>query len=347
MRKVAPLAATFVGLVGLFVAPASAQDIAREGLEAPCSAHADPRLYPSVARLVPADLPEATRSRLRAVVVRTLTWRPGELVKVCFRSGTQAARARVARYASEWMRYANIRLEFGEPGNYRTCAGDNSEAIKIDFVDTGPKSGFWSALGTLSRKEEHSLNLAYLGRDQLPIDKQGRAMPEAESRRLILHEFGHALGLVHEHQSPAAQCGKEYYEEAVMAYGALRGWPKDQTIRNFQQYNEMPELNASAVDRRSIMHYSLPPWLFKAGDKSPCFVPTNFELSDGDKQFVARQYPAARSIGNVAGAPAPTLTRSGTATTTPVQEYAEVLKTSGLPPDRIEALVADFRHETR
>jgi serralysin len=346
MRQVVPIAAAVFGLAGLFATPAAAQEIAREGLEAPCSAHTDPRLYPSVARLVPAELPEATRSRLRAVVVRTLTWKPGELVKVCFRSGTQGARARVAKYASEWMRYANIRLEFGEPGNYRNCAGDNSEAIKIDFVDGGPKSGFWSALGTLSRKEEHSLNLAYLGRDQLPVDKQGRAMPEAEARRLILHEFGHALGLVHEHQSPAAQCGKEYYEEAVMAYGALRGWPKDQTVRNFQQYNEMPELNASAVDRKSIMHYSLPPWLFKAGDKSPCFVSTNFELSDGDKEFVARHYPTSRPNGNVAGAPAPTLTRSGTAAT-PAQEYADLLKASGLAADRIEALVAEFRKETR
>mgnify|MGYP002381902725 CR=1 FL=1 len=343
MRKVAPLAAVLlVSLCG----PSISQDVTREALEAPCTAHTDAGLYPTIANLVPPELPEATRSRLRAVVVRTLTWKPGELIKVCFRSGTQAARGRVAKYASEWMRYANIRLEFGEPGNYRSCAGDNSEAIKIDFLDTGPKSGFWSALGTLSRKEDHSLNLSFLGRDQLPVDKQGKSMPEAEARRLILHEFGHALGLVHEHQSPAAQCGKEYYEEAVLAYGALRGWPKDQTIRNFQQYNEMPELNASAVDRKSIMHYSLPPWLFKAGEKSACYVPTNFDLSDGDKEFVTRFYPSSRPNANVAGAPAPTVTR-GSSSATPAQEYAEVLKASGLPAERIEALLARFAQETR
>lgn len=346
MRLLLPAATLACILAGLCSPPAAAQDLSQPAHDLPCSAHAAPTLYPALDRLVPPDAPEATRSKLRAVVVRTLTWKPGELIKVCFRSGTQGARARVVKFASEWMRYANVRLEFGEPGNYRTCAGDNSEAIKIDFIDAGAKSGFWSALGTLSRKEEHSLNLSFLGRDQLPVDKQGKAMPETEARRLILHEFGHALGLVHEHQSPKAQCGKEYYEEAVLAYGALRGWPREQTMRNFQQYNEMVELNASAVDRKSIMHYSLPAWLFKAGDKSACFVSTNFDLSDGDKDFVARMYPTSRNNGPVAGAPAPTLTRSAAAAT-PAQEYAEILKASGLPPERIDALLAAFRQETK
>lgn len=344
MRKVA-LGALLLSLLPL---PAVSQDAHPENLQLPCSAHYEGALYPAFNRLVPPDAPEATRSKLRAVVVRTLTWKPGELIKVCFRSGTQPARERVARYASEWMRYANVRLEFGEPGNYRSCTGDPSEAIKVDFLDSGPKSGFWSALGTLSRKEEHSLNLSYLGKDKLPVDRQGKSMPEAEARRLILHEFGHAIGLVHEHQSPKAQCGKEYYEEAVLAYGALRGWPRDQTIRNFQQYNEVEELNASNVDRKSIMHYSLPPWLFKTGEKSACFVPINFDLSDGDKEFAARIYPVSRGTGPVAGAPAPTLTRGVAASPAKlIQEYTELLQKSGLPQARIDQLVAEFSRETK
>lgn len=319
------------------------------GFDLPCSAHTDRALYPNVGRLVPPDVPPATRGQVRGVIVRTLTWKPGELVKVCFRSGTRAARARVVRYASEWMQHANVKLEFGDPADPRTCAGDNHEAIKVDFIDTGPKSGFWSALGTISRKNEHSLNLSYLGRDQLPVDRQGRSMPEAEARRLILHEFGHALGLIHEHQSPNAQCGQEYYDEAVFAYGALRGWPQDQTVRNFKQYTESEELNATAIDRKSIMHYSLPPWLFKSGEKSVCFVPVNFDLSEGDKAFIARMYPRTPSPegpGPVAAVPGKSVTRSVTPPASapkPEQDYAAALKAAGLPQDRIDALVAEFK----
>jgi hypothetical protein len=80
------------------------------------------------------------------VVVRSITWRPGETIKVCFRAGTPKARARVAKYASEWMNYANVVLDFGDKDNPRSCQNDNSEAIKIDFVEKGAAAGYWSQL---------------------------------------------------------------------------------------------------------------------------------------------------------------------------------------------------------
>ncbi|MEI5579531.1 hypothetical protein, partial [Streptomyces brasiliscabiei] len=72
--------------------PLSAQPFNADTYEQPCAAQYNKALYPDLARLAPPEAPAATRSALRAVVVRTLTWKPGELIKVCFRSGTQAAR---------------------------------------------------------------------------------------------------------------------------------------------------------------------------------------------------------------------------------------------------------------
>jgi hypothetical protein len=81
-----------------------------------------------------------------------------------------------------------------------------------------------------------------------------------------MHEFGHALGMLHEHQSPTGGCGPEYDEEALMAYGALLGWSREKALSNFIPYSA----SASSMPPRSIASRSCTtacrPWFFKAGD---------------------------------------------------------------------------------
>ena len=330
--------AAFVLIVSL---PASAQQTSID-LDQPCMAAFSPLGYPQ--RFVPSESSAAARSKIRGVVARSLLWRPGETLKVCFRSGTQKARARVAQLASEWMQYANLVLDFGDAGNPRMCQGDNHESIKIDFLNKGPKSGFWSAIGTTSRKSDHSLNLSFLGEDELPRDRAGKPMPEAEARRLVLHEFGHALGLFHEHQSPKAGCAAEYYEEAVFAFGALRGWPPERSIQNFRQIADTSEFNATEVDRKSIMHYSLPPWLFKGGERSPCLVATNFELSEGDKDFIRKVYPKISEPQVMATAPTTSTTRASkqSAQAKLVEDYRRALREAGVEQGKVDSLAKEF-----
>ena len=178
--------------------PAMAQQKVEVGPDQPCTAAFGTAGYPALTRFVPGDIPAPARAAVRGVVVKSITWRPGETIKVCFRAGTQKARVRVAKHAGEWMNYANVILDFGDKDNPRSCQGDNSEGIKIDFVEKGAAAGYWSQVGTNSRKVAHSMNLGDMGRDELPF-------PEAEARRLTMHEFGHALGMLHEHQSPEGQ----------------------------------------------------------------------------------------------------------------------------------------------
>ena len=45
-------------------------------------------------------------------------------------------------------------------------------------------------------------------------------------------------------------------------------------------------IDMTAVDRKSIMHYSLAPELFKLGRNSKCWVPDNFDLSEQDRRFM-------------------------------------------------------------
>jgi hypothetical protein len=117
----------------------------------------------------------------------------------------------------------------------------------------------------------------------------------------VLHEFGHALGCIHEHQSPDQRI--PWDKEAVYAYYAQQGWSRLQVDANlFRAYS--PEgIQFSRFDRESIMLYAVDNALTR-GDWE---VGWNTELSDEDEAFIRGQYPfTAKPVPELApgGAPA-------------------------------------------
>ncbi len=296
-------------------------------------------------RLIPAELKGPSLGTVRGVVVRSLTWKHGQTIKVCFHAGTRKAQERVARVAREWMQYANVVFDFEENGAPRACKGDGSEDIKVTFEDN---TGWWSVPGTISRGQDPSMNLQFFGVDT-PMLKSGQPAPEAPIRATILHEFGHALGLMHEHQSPNANCDEEIDWDVAYKVGADIGWDKGLVDRNFRQLASTTSLNATEVDRKSIMHYSLPPVIFKRGKESACFVAENQELSEQDRKFIASIYPRQEAPIIVSGIPQTTATRSakrpagGEDGQALVKRYEELLKQSGVDASKVRELVAQFR----
>ena len=297
-------------------------------------------------RLIPAEIKGAPLAQVRGVVVRSLTWRRGETIKVCFHAGTRKAQERVIRIAREWMQYANVMLDFEEGGAPRACRSDNSADIKVAFEDN---KGWWSVPGTTSRTQDPSMNLQFYGVDT-PMLKDGQPAPEAPMRATILHEFGHALGLLHEHQSPTANCDAEIDWNAAYKVGADIGWDRGLVDRNFRQLASSTSLNATVVDRKSIMHYSLPPTLFKRGKESACFVTENIELSEQDRRFIAAIYPKDEAPMVVSGIPPTTVARSAAKRPAAaedrqalVKRYEELLKQAGIEAGRARGLVAEFR----
>jgi hypothetical protein len=244
------------------------------------------------------------------------------------------------------MQYANVVLDFEEGGAPRACKGDGSEDIKITFEDN---KGWWSVPGTASRAQNPSMNLQFFGVDT-PMLKNGRPAPEGPIRATILHEFGHALGLLHEHQSPNANCDAEIDWDAAYKIGAGIGWDKAQVDRNFRQMTNTASLNATAVDRKSIMHYSLPPTLFKHGKESACYVTENLELSQQDRTFIASIYPTEEAPMVVSTAPSSAVTRGlargpngGEDKQALAKRYEELLKQSGVEASKVRELAAEFR----
>jgi serralysin len=112
----------------------------------------------------------------------------------------------------------------------------------------------------------------------------GVTTEEDKIRRPILHEFGHALGCKHEHQSPASSI--KWNTLAVYRYFALGGWDANMVQNNiFNQYSS-GEVTNSKFDPSSIMIYPIDISLTLDG----FFVNWNTHLSTQDKAFIKKAY---------------------------------------------------------
>lgn len=290
--------------------------------------------------LVPAGGDDGVVRRVRGVIDRAKMWPMDSTLVICFRDGTQKARARIARMASEWTQYVGLRLDFGDMASPRACSGKNTEEIKVDFYTSGPNAGHWSYIGVDSRQFAHSLNLAGFGSDALPV-------PEPEYRRIVLHEFGHALGFEHEHQSPAAHCEAEFDKDKLKAWANRMQWNAQDVQTNLADLQPSTSRVFTRHDTKSIMHYSLPEELFRGGKTNKCWVDTNASLSEGDKAFAAQMYPQRVATRGA-------ITRSITDSPREAEanfrndlakDYEDALTKGGTPKDRVAKLVADFKKE--
>ena len=122
--------------------------------------------------------------------------------------------------------------------------------------------------------------------------------PEYEVRRTVLHEFGHALGLLHEHQNPA---GGIPWDEAVVYdhYRKTQGWDRRTTYNNVISTANRNDTQYSVHDRASIMHYPVDGRLTKGRYE----VGMNNELSSIDRLYIARMYPGRSATENASPAP--------------------------------------------
>jgi hypothetical protein len=207
--------------------------------------------------------------RLSMALITKRRWPPGQELRVAFLNGTDWQRGAVTSTAVEWGNYANIGFAFGV---------DPAESqIRIAFV-TGVRS--CSRLGMDALDDGADVATMQFGWVE-PTEA------EEDVRAVILHEFGHALGCIHEHSNPAASI--PWDKEKVYEYymGPDVGWTREEVDRNLFQAYDRDLTKFSAFDRASIMLYPIPEE-HTIGDFS---VGMNSTLSDGDKAFISRNYP--------------------------------------------------------
>ena len=125
--------------------------------------------------------------------------------------------------------YINLKLVFVQ---------DVAKAlIRVSF-DT--KTGAWS----------------YVGRDNLNISK-GRATMNFGwfDTATVIHEFGHMLGLAHEHQSPYGNVIDWNYTKLYDWAKRTQGWNKQQVDQQIVERYSSSEVNGTTFDPKSIMLY--------------------------------------------------------------------------------------------
>jgi len=206
--------------------------------------------------------------RPRAAFEILKLWDNGRKLRCRFLDGVPDVRAKVAAIAKEWEAHANLALEFVSSG---------AAQIRISFAEQGFS---WSTVGTDALTvppAEATMNYGWLEPDT----------SLREYQRVVRHEFGHALGMIHEHQNPAAQGQIPWDKPKVYAHYAQQGWTQDDVDFNiFQVYSE-ESTNHSAFDPTSIMEYAIPDAL-TIGSYS---IGWNTELSPIDVEYMRRQYP--------------------------------------------------------
>jgi hypothetical protein len=219
----------------------------------------DPEALPD-----PVDLRNASHEEL-AMAWRK-NWQPGQEIRISFMDGDPDLHQRLQDVASRWLEYANLDFNFGNHADAE---------VRVSFRG----SGYSSTVGTDSRSipgNEPTLQLGGFTAD----------MPEERFRRPVLHEFGHAIGCIHEQASPAARI--PWDEEKVYEfYRRHQGWSDDEIYTNVLRRYTAAETRFTAHDEESIMQYPVPEEL-TVGNYS---IGWNTDLSDQDKSFIARMYP--------------------------------------------------------
>lgn len=197
-------------------------------------------------------------------------WVNGSTLQVRFIGGNATQHAVVKKEAAWWEEYANIKFVFND-------APDAD--IRISF---NSNDGAWSYIGTDCASiplNEATMNLGFLD--------TGTAA----------HEFGHALGLGHEHSNPEG--GIVWNEQRV--YEALAGppnwWDKDTVTHNVLRKYKRDQIKGTQFDPKSIMLYFFPAeWTLNGISTTQ-----NDTLSDLDKSYIgsSAMYPKPKAPINV------------------------------------------------
>ncbi|EPS44226.1 hypothetical protein H072_1755 [Dactylellina haptotyla CBS 200.50] len=199
-------------------------------------------------------------------------WLPGSTIKIKFLNGSDIVHQRVIKYARIWTEHAGLSFEF-------VPKTKNADA-KISF---GGMPSSWCLIGRACTGKSQNTETMHFG-------CLTENSSDEEYSRTVLHEFGHLLGFVHEHQQPNASSIQWNKEQVYRDCAKEMGWgvsKVDEQILNPKDPKKF-KIDASPFDQLSIMMYPVrKSWVVGA----TMDIPFNTRLSLVDIQMAKTWYP--------------------------------------------------------
>lgn len=261
--------AALIGVVGVVALPRADAPAAPGSLKI-CSARTPTALRQELERLSDAQSTAmASGYHPELAALKAYVWEPGHKLHVRFMGGTAVVQQKVAQAAGGWTSKT--------AGNFSLIFDNASNAeIRVSF---DPVTGSWSEIGMVARgvaRRTPTMNFGWLD----------EKTPDEEYRRVVLHEFGHALGCIHEHQSPSANI--KWNKKAVYDYYATTNrWDKAAVDQNIFFKYPASAVKNSKLDVTSIMMYAFPGNLTTDGSETGW----NRDISQVDKDMIETLYP--------------------------------------------------------
>jgi hypothetical protein len=229
----------------------------------------NPANHPGGLRLSALGLgPRPSPARLALVISRRWPAEGARLTTSFFDRPSPRLKRMVLDHLNAWGERANVEFVEAPRGVVRVAMWG------------GAWGGYWSYLGTdalLIPPDEPTLNLEGFSEET----------PEAEFRRVVRHEAGHALGFPHEHMRRTL-VSRLNAKKVIDYFMATQGWSEEEVRRQVLTPLEAVSLKRSyRVDERSIMAYRIPGFLTKSGRP----IAGGSDITEADYKFAASMYP--------------------------------------------------------
>jgi hypothetical protein len=200
-------------------------------------------------------------------------WRTGQIITVALLNGTKEQEAAILAIAKEWEAHGNIKFE----------AADAARAMVR--ISLGKADANYSLVGTDILQVKPS-------ECTMQLDAALFGKKKDQFRKVVLHQFGHVLGMVHEFNP--VDGGFQWDKPFIARTYNRAGWSATDIQQNIYGLYTHRITNGWRFDRSSIMHLGIALRHMNGG------VPilNNYDISDGDKDWVSSRYPFGHPPGN-------------------------------------------------